>query len=124
MVLFKSECYIVDVVFNNFTFHYGPIQIELHLQFLHCRSFFTFHYGPIQIIKITRNKTDNMFLHSTMVLFKLMGNYYLLQYLNFTFHYGPIQIEDAKPHTNREHHFTFHYGPIQILFRQTNASYY
>ena len=32
-----------------FTFHYGPIQIEVDTEILAVMEEFTFHYGPIQI---------------------------------------------------------------------------
>ena len=36
-------------VVEEFTFHYGPIQIATHARPLIFLSLFTFHYGPIQI---------------------------------------------------------------------------
>ncbi len=49
MVLFKSDTdrYSVDV--QKFTFHYGPIQMELLKHQENVIRLFTFHYGPIQI---------------------------------------------------------------------------
>ena len=43
MNIFKSFCSY------KFTFHYGPIQIELYSSAENAVAIFTFHYGPIQI---------------------------------------------------------------------------
>ena len=76
------------------------------------------------------------YLHSTMVLFKLLLSSTHSPILLFTFHYGPIQISnicfisysyriyiplwsysnDIRNYlTHYAQTFTFHYGPIQML---------
>ena len=54
-----------------FTFHYGPIQIQLARANLYNSFLFTFHYGPIQIV---------------------INPIVPVSLFQFTFHYGPIQI--------------------------------
>ncbi len=49
MVLFKSNIRDIISISNEFTFHYGPIQIYLIEDLFFANSLFTFHYGPIQI---------------------------------------------------------------------------
>ena len=49
MVLFKFFVATYINLVEEFTFHYGPIQIELIDLFKTGVSSFTFHYGPIQI---------------------------------------------------------------------------
>ena len=72
MVLFKfCNEFLALIYLDEFTFHYGPIQI-LSLSNIFFISFlFTFHYGPIQI------KLIDTFTFTIPV---------------FTFHYGPIQM--------------------------------
>ena len=79
MVLFKfSSAPPGDISSPPFTFHYGPIQIVLHLVTSVWSVLFTFHYGPIQIEPGWNYVCINdPHLHSTMVLFKL-GNVHLL----------------------------------------------
>ena len=86
--------FFARIYFTKFTFHYGPIQIEFCNTYKYLELRFTFHYGPIQIklfepqisyiSKIyiplwsysnTKKKTSShvrTYLHSTMVLFKLI----------------------------------------------------
>ena len=55
-----------------------------------------------------------LYLHSTMVLFKLYLLLYWTIFSLFTFHYGPIQINGFHLFVGEQGSFTFHYGPIQI----------
>ncbi len=97
-----------------FTFHYGPIQIEIGEYLALGLYKFTFHYGPIQIERtessnpniniyiplwsysnhqrIHRHNPCYTYLHSTMVLFKFDLHISSTLISSFTFHYGPIQI--------------------------------
>ena len=78
MVLFKSNDNAVNASSLSFTFHYGPIQINVNLSTLShandiyiplwsysnkgCRTEsrastkFTFHYGPIQMENVARRQ--------------------------------------------------------------------
>ena len=76
---------------------------------------FTFHYGPIQILDIEDITSIGNYLHSTMVLFKLISLVTLSPFSPaFTFHYGPIQIIFVIYYLYQIKKFTFHYGPIQM----------
>ena len=58
-----------------FTFHYGPIHINIvYWKHYHMMTF-TFHYGPIQIILFKDDEDPRLNLHSTMVLFKSIKLY-------------------------------------------------
>ena len=50
MVLFKFDLHISSTLISSFTFHYGPIQIQLARANLYNSFLFTFHYGPIQMV--------------------------------------------------------------------------
>ena len=52
MVLFKYKEIRQMFKAQEFTFHYGPIQIGFSYCEMSIGSEFTFHYGPIQIICI------------------------------------------------------------------------
>ena len=78
---------------NNFTFHYGSIQILSLLRKGKTSYVFTFHYGSIQIQSKGRLCS---------------------QVLHFTFHYGSIQIFHRVLFRRWNTAFTFHYGSIQI----------
>ena len=121
---------------QEFTFHYGPIQIKSSILLTSDASRFTFHYGPIQIFLVSECALDlsnlhstmvlfkfkricsmfdfDIYLHSTMVLFKLLINLVAIIVNSFTFHYGPIQIRNTLIIHLMLDAFTFHYGPIQI----------
>ncbi len=67
------------------------------------------------MLQILSHLFINQYLHSTMVLFKLLppaipSN----RRYGFTFHYGSIQIFKAVGTFFKETLFTFHYGSIQI----------
>ena len=93
MVLFKSNIRDIISISNEFTFHYGPIQILIHL----------FSLITYALIYIPLWSYSNLFG-------TLSSSYELL----FTFHYGPIQMYSNIVIFLFNSPFTFHYGPIQI----------
>ena len=118
MVLFKSSNSASPVVEPSFTFHYGSIQIDKEIHSSKGAERFTFHYGSIQIIMFLLNIIPNwiyiplwfysnskiktiykiiqIYLHSTMVLFKWYHKRLLQSISRFTFHYGSIQIVNQE----------------------------
>ena len=106
--------YHVKCSSNIFTFHYGPIQMQL----MNISYQANYIYIPLWSYSNAFSKLHYALfkynLHSTMVLFKFhyISTFPLL--IIFTFHYGPIQIKFINSSCYFIFTFTFHYGPIQI----------
>ena len=82
---------------NQFTFHYGSIQIRWTRKNVDSYRPFTFHYGSIQIC------WNRMEYYSSKVIYIPLwfySNYHVILVIiykkKFTFHYGSIQIESIN----------------------------
>ena len=96
MVLFKSNFRDIISISNEFTFHYGPIQIVSAIDIQTHKSF-TFHYGPIQILA---HQKPLLFIAIYIPLWSYSNSIYINRMCKrdiFTFHYGPIQIREPNP---------------------------
>ena len=118
MVLFKFIASIPLYLDNEFTFHYGPIQIF---------SVFIFHFSsgcdiyiPLWSYSNRQKKPETICQTDIYIpLWSYSNDSIWIIYLDlysFTFHYGPIQILTQMTNDIRGSLFTFHYGPIQIIF--------